>query len=213
MNFNSFSQYGEDVLLVGLLNRDGMDFTKGGFYMDVGAHHPKRFSNTKIFYDHGWNGINIDPNEGTKELFDLSRPRDKNFQVAVCDKKGIKEFFLYDEPALNSLNNRNNEIIQTQYSPKGSKKIEVDTIENILSKNLTGNLPYNNFLDIDVEGAELATLKGNNWSKFKFLFILIEQKECTVNTIKESEIYNYLQNVGYKPVAFNGITTIYKQKH
>ena len=33
---------------------------KLGFYVDVGAHHPKRFSNTYFFYKQGWNGINID---------------------------------------------------------------------------------------------------------------------------------------------------------
>jgi len=28
-----------------------------GFYVDVGAHHPKRFSNTYFFYKKGWSGI------------------------------------------------------------------------------------------------------------------------------------------------------------
>lgn len=37
----SYSQHGEDVILVSLFN-----YKKDGFYVDVGAHHPYRFSNT-----------------------------------------------------------------------------------------------------------------------------------------------------------------------
>ncbi len=41
-----YSQEGEDILLRRIFG----DQTTG-FYVDVGAHHPKRFSNTCYFYD------------------------------------------------------------------------------------------------------------------------------------------------------------------
>ena len=41
----SYSQEGEDMILKRLF--EGQKF---GFYVDVGAHHPKRFSNTYYFY-------------------------------------------------------------------------------------------------------------------------------------------------------------------
>ena len=40
-----------------------------GFYIDVGAHDPVRFSNTFYFYRNGWSGINIDPLPGCMKKF------------------------------------------------------------------------------------------------------------------------------------------------
>ena len=49
----SYSQEGEDIILRNLFGN-----RKDGFYVDVGAHHPMRFSNTYFFYKLGWNGCN-----------------------------------------------------------------------------------------------------------------------------------------------------------
>ena len=40
----SYSQEGEDILLYRIFEE-----CKSGFYVDIGAHHPKRFSNTYFF--------------------------------------------------------------------------------------------------------------------------------------------------------------------
>ena len=50
----SYSQEGEDVMLLSIFPEK-----RDGFYVDVGAHRPKSFSNTQLFYRRGWRGINI----------------------------------------------------------------------------------------------------------------------------------------------------------
>lgn len=50
----SWSQEGEDQVLRRIFEKQAF-----GFYVDVGAHHPKRFLNTYVFYKSGWRGINI----------------------------------------------------------------------------------------------------------------------------------------------------------
>ncbi len=47
----SYSQEGEDMILKRIFEN------KIGFYIDVGAHHPKRFSNTHLLYKKGCPGI------------------------------------------------------------------------------------------------------------------------------------------------------------
>jgi hypothetical protein len=42
----SYSQEGEDLILRRIFNGQG-----AGFFVDVGAHHPKRYSNTYYFYN------------------------------------------------------------------------------------------------------------------------------------------------------------------
>ena len=74
----SYSQEGEDLLL-----RRIFEHQKIGFYVDVGAHHPFRFSNTYLLYKRGWRGINIDAMPGSMRLFRKFRPRDTNIECGV----------------------------------------------------------------------------------------------------------------------------------
>ena len=56
-----------------------------GFYIDVGCHDPEFESVTKVFYDNGWWGINVDPSLSASKLFIESRPRDINIHGFACD--------------------------------------------------------------------------------------------------------------------------------
>ena len=58
-----YSQEGEDMILRRIFEE------KNGFYVDVGAHHPRRFSNTYYFYKQGWTGISIEPNPQAAKAF------------------------------------------------------------------------------------------------------------------------------------------------
>ncbi|ETD27688.1 hypothetical protein [Helicobacter canis] len=75
----SYSIEGEDRIVRALLWQKH----DKGFYVDVGAHHPFRFSNTYLFYTQGWSGINIDATPGSMKAFNKYRPRDINLEVGV----------------------------------------------------------------------------------------------------------------------------------
>src|ERR1043166_3890830 len=89
----SFSSAGEDMVLRHLIGSDKMD----GFYVDVGAYHPIRGSNTYFFYLHGWSGINIDANPGSKRVFDQQRPRDINLGIGVSRNAGTMPYYVISE--------------------------------------------------------------------------------------------------------------------
>ncbi len=74
----SYSQSGEDVVVDSILNRQ-----KKGFYVDIGAFHPKVFSNTYLFYKRGWRGVCVEPNPEAKWKFEMVRPRDTFVNVGV----------------------------------------------------------------------------------------------------------------------------------
>lgn len=59
-----YSQEGEDVILARMFEHQSP-----GFYVDIGAHHPRRFSNTRLLAEKGWTGINVDPLPGVMKLF------------------------------------------------------------------------------------------------------------------------------------------------
>lgn len=91
----SYSQEGEDLILAALFD---LEFSQmGGFYVDVGAHHPKRFSNTFLFYLNGWSGINIDAAPGSMLAFQRERPRDVNIEAAVGEAETALTFYEFNE--------------------------------------------------------------------------------------------------------------------
>ena len=85
----SYSQEGEDMILRRLFERKDK-----GVYIDVGAHHPKKFSNTYYFYKKGWSGINLDAMPGSMLRFDKVRPRDLNIETAISDTKETLKYFI-----------------------------------------------------------------------------------------------------------------------
>ena len=81
-SLKSYSQEGEDMIL-----KRFFEGKQRGFYVDVGSHHPKRFSNTYFFYKTGWRGINIDPMPGSMKLFDKIRTRDINLECGIFESE------------------------------------------------------------------------------------------------------------------------------
>ena len=85
---DTHSVHGEDIILSACVKQ------KEGFYVDIGAHHPSRKSNTKIFYDRGWSGINVEANPAAIPAFERDRPRDINLNCAVTNYDGEITFYL-----------------------------------------------------------------------------------------------------------------------
>ena len=97
----SFSQFGEDTLILEYLS--GKKFVKrSNFFVDIGAYHPSRFSNTKLLSLLGWTGINVDPNPDSISLFEKARPKDINLNVGVSTKGGISNLYRFSEGAVNT---------------------------------------------------------------------------------------------------------------
>ena len=74
------------------------------------------------------------------------------------------------------------------------KVIQAFTLDEILNKSKYKNSKID-FLDIDVEGADLKVLEGLSFEKFKPELICVE---IHARKIIESEIYKFLVNKKYK---------------
>jgi FkbM family methyltransferase len=189
----SYSQEGEDMILRRLFEQQ-----KNGFYVDVGAHHPKRFSNTYFFYKQGWSGINIDAMPGSMKVFEKIRPRDINIEKPVSDKKQVLTYYVFNEPALNSFSKELSEERDGKgnYFVKFTKDIETSTLEEILDNHLPQNQQID-FLSIDVEGLDFMVLKSNNFDKYKPKVILIEILQSSLSDIENNEITQFLKGYHY----------------
>lgn len=199
----SYSQEGEDLILYRIFERKQV-----GFYVDVGAHHPFRFSNTYLFYKKGWRGINIEPNPEAIKLFKKYRPRDINLNLAV-GQDGELVYYMFNEPALNTFS----QDIAKEYEKNGAKiinkkKVKMFTLSYIFSKYLPKNQEID-FLNVDCEGMDFDVLKSNDWDKYRPRAILVEIFNNSMSQVINHEITAYLDNLGYDIFAKTFNTCIF----
>jgi len=88
---------GEDIIL-----RRFLPDKYRGFYVDIGAHHPRRFSNLYLLYQNNRRGVNVDDMPGSMIEFRRWLPRDINLEIGVSDHEGTMTYHIFKEPALNT---------------------------------------------------------------------------------------------------------------
>lgn len=196
----SFSQEGEDLIIQKYFSGN-----ESGFYVDIGAHHPYRYSNTHLLYKKGWRGINIDPTPGTKKLFDKTRPKDINLEIGVSNKKNISTFFIFEDSAFNTFSDKRAKIVikSGQSKLKSKNRIETKPLKELLKVNMEED-QHIDLMNIDVEGFELEVLKSNDWRIYRPESIVIENVES-----ESDEIHGLLSNKGYKLIAKTTLSEIY----
>ncbi|MCX2494202.1 FkbM family methyltransferase [Pedobacter sp. PF22-3] len=204
----SYSQDGEDMILKAIYEQK-----KGykGFFVDVGAHHPVRYSNTNYFYKRGWKGINIEPTPSAIGAFNTFRKRDINLNIGIGPEKTQLKFYCFNEPALNSFSEEVSKRIDAESGKyKIIKELDIDVLP--LSDVLDQYLPANttiDFLSIDVEGLDYQVLLSNNWDKYKPGVILVEEN-VNVDELNHSPIYKFLKEKGYTFFAKTLRTCVYR---
>ncbi|MFD0793247.1 FkbM family methyltransferase [Mucilaginibacter litoreus] len=208
-SYVSYSQEGEDMVLRSFY--EGKKNYKG-FFVDVGAHHPYRFSNTLYFYKKGWRGINIEPTPGAIKAFNIFRRKDINLNIGISRLKDKLSFYCFNEPALNGFSKeisleRNN--AATKYKIIKEVSIETWPLKDVFDTYLPKNQQID-FLTIDVEGFDLAVLQSNSWEKYRPMYIAVEDR-MNLESLLESEVYSFLKKQGYQLVAKTLRTLFFKQ--
>lgn len=194
----SYSQEGEDRVLSSLLFKlHGGKHVNDGFYVDIGAHHPYRYSNTCLFYKRGWHGVNIDAMPGSMSLFKRQRPRDINLECGVGQKAETLKFFVFNEPALNTFDE---DLAKARCNNVWHIKTTVDVPVFPLSKILEENVSKGqsiDFFSVDVEGFDLDVLQSNDWRKHRPLVVLVETFGLSLEDLAADPLTKYLHSLGY----------------
>jgi FkbM family methyltransferase len=204
----SFSQSGEDMIL-----RIIFGSRTEGIFVDIGAHHPTLYSNTKFFAQRGWTGINIEPMPGTKAVFDAERPGDTNLELLISETEGEVEFYLFDPPLMNTMSKeqvKENEKFEW-CTYKGSVKVPSLPLGNVLDKYLPPGKKID-FMSIDVEGAEMTVLRSNDWLKYAPDVILVEMIDRRFEEVFDTEVHRFLTEKSYNCFGKNWNTLFYKKE-
>lgn len=207
----SFSQDGEDLVLESLFQAVP---PVAKFYIDVGAYHPKRLSNTYFFYRQGWQGINIDAMPGSMQIFEQERPRDINVEAAISSISQTLTYYMFKEQGLNTLNDnvaqkRINSVSNPHCQLIGKRQFETHTLTEILSEKLPTGQQIG-FLNVDVEGLDLDVLSSLDFSKYLPQCIVVEHKAIDPSKQEtESSIPSFLWDKGYCRVGMTHRSSIF----
>jgi FkbM family methyltransferase len=196
-----FSQGGEDAILMGVF--DYVLKLNNGFFVDVGAYHPHKGSNTFLLYRRGWNGINIEPNPVLFKEFETHRTRDINLQIGISKAAGLMDYYVIEgTPSMNSFSLENIERLGMKSQVTQTLRLPVLPLKEVFDKHLEGkNI---DFLNIDTEGYEMEVLESNDWEKYKPSVIAIEQNNIfSLQDVLTSRVNEYLSGQGYIAFAKN----------
>jgi FkbM family methyltransferase len=197
----SFSQYSEDTLVYTLVPK------RSGFYIDVGAYHPWRGSNTYKLYLRGWSGLTIEPNPDLAPLFRRLRPRDIHLTMGVAAEAQELEYFRFEKANLNSFDKDQAAAVGRRST--SSIKVACMPIQDIIDRH-GGGRPID-LLSVDCEGYDRTVLESLDWSKNRPCVVVIEDFEQFQlnNEMKQSCIRSFLSARDYAVVSQGAFSFIY----
>ncbi|MGD9827247.1 MAG: FkbM family methyltransferase [Hyphomicrobiaceae bacterium] len=131
-----------------------------GTFLDIGAFHPKTFSNTRALYEQGFKGVFIEPSPALLPAFEAEYGSDEAIQilpVCVGNKVGTVDFFDSGGDAISTTVQSETRRWEEQYNSQ-FKRItrEMVTIEELLRRS---RYKVFDFINVDTEGNVLEIVE------------------------------------------------------
>jgi FkbM family methyltransferase len=211
--FESYSSYGEDAMLNGVIKRLSWIMQKNLFdqntYIDIGSFHPVKESNTYFLYKNGWAGTLVDPNSYFNVLVHELRPHDILYNCAVDTVSGTREFYMFgDTDSSNTLSKEfaDRKISSQHTGVSWTAQVPTKTLDDIIAIHLEyfQRTPF--LLNIDIEGLDLDVIKTYSHD-VRIPFIMIE--DDSMKTFTDSPIRKIMSEKKYIPIATTFLTTLY----
>jgi len=203
----AYSQFGEDLFLDAYFRGQAK-----GVFVDVGAFHPRQFSNTQLLYERGWRGLNVDATPGSMRLFDALRPGDVNVEAAVSDTPERVVLHSWGLHAENTIAADQVRAAEQALGP-APERIEVAarTLTEILDASPLRDAEID-LLTVDAEGADLAVLRSLDWSRYRPRIVIGEAFRRDLESLVASKTYVFLRERGYRLVAWHPPSVIFERE-
>jgi FkbM family methyltransferase len=202
MHLVSSAQNQEDIMLWRALRN-----VTEGFYIDVGAADPYTYSVTRVFYDRGWRGINLEPSETYFPALRLARPGDINLAIAAGRTAGQQIFHDVGDSGLSTFDSE----IAAKHQSDGMA-VTTRTVETLplaeICRRYRPEGPIH-FLKIDVEGGEGDVLAGADFDAFRPWIVVVEATLPGSQVESHGKWEELLLRHGYSFVWFDGLNRYY----
>ena len=177
--------------------------------MDVGAGDPVNHSVTKWFYDQGWSGINIEPNEEDYSALVVARPKDINLNLAVGPESGLVTFYLNETKGWSTLDKATAKNAEELDKPSRELKVQSMPLREVLGRHAHGEI---HFLKIDVEGYEEQVISSGDFLAYRPWIVVLEFADLKGHYSDPAKAFHQLVGAGYCLGAFDGLNLYYYPK-
>ena len=154
---------------------------KNGFYIDVGANDPTHDSVTRVFYENGWCGINIEPLLHHHADLVRNRSRDINLRCVISQLEATGHEGTFH-------------------------CVPMRTLRDICAEHSHGDI---HFLKIDVEGFEQSVLEGSDFAKYRPWIVVVEATLPNSTTEVHEQWEHLLLNTSYSFAYADGVNRFY----
>lgn len=203
----SYAQCGEDLIAAFALEQLGIGDVR---YLDIGANHPRRFSNTFLFYRRGHSGALVEPDPALSSRLRRERPRDVCLPVAAAGEDGQSTLHVMGSDTLNTTSDNQLGGYESEgMIARGSITVPALTPATLIERGLGGVTP--DFVSLDSEGADTEVLEAWDFSGSRSPVFCIETLTFTGEGRGEkiAPISGLMAAAGYFALADTWINTIY----
>jgi hypothetical protein len=189
----SYSLFGEDLVVRSYFSENFDNST--GRFIDVGAFHPFKLSNTMLLSQLGWRGINVDCDPVKISRFEKLRPRDQNICAAVAEVPRDMVYLEYPKGFTNRIADpgEKNLLSGCGEEPLKATPIRVTTLTDVIERSAFRGQHFH-YLNVDCEGQDLSVLKGVDFSRYSPELITVE----AWTKAAQAELAAFLECFGYQ---------------
>lgn len=163
----SFSFFAEDGLLSHLCP------LPNGFYVDVGAYHPRMHSNTYKLYLKGWRGLTIEPNPDAAAAFRSARPRDRHLTIGIAEHRAVLTYHRFRDATQNTFDDDRADIVASEKT--GDVSIACMPLNDVFEEHCQGR--HVDLLNVDCEGRDLEVIRSLDWRRHRPTAVIVEDFE------------------------------------
>ena len=190
-----------------------------GYFIEIGANNGKEQSNTFFFEkEKNWRGVLIEPIVHKYLECKKNRSEKNKFYCCACVSEDFKQDYvelLYSNLMTTPINLENDIEDSLKHAEKSnSLRNPEDKIEVVKflakAKTMTSILedaesPFLiDLLSLDVEGSEIEVLKGINFSKYNFKYIILESRNIkSISRFLKSKNYDLIEKLSHHDYLFS----------
>ena len=200
--FVSYSINYEDVVL-----RRLFPGRTDGFFVDVGAQHPREDNDFYGLSQLGWSGINVEPNPAYAALLRQERPRDLTVDKPMGDVSGqVLTFYEVENTGLSTFDSEQAHGYEAAGHTVRMHEVSTVTLRDVLDE---ASPPSIDVLKVDVEGFEEQVLRGNDWDRWRPSVIVLEVTYPNTSRRRPTGIPEMLHALGYRHILFDNLNDFY----
>lgn len=186
-----YGQFGEDRKLAEIFHGK-----RDGTCVDVGAHNGVDSSNSYHFEQVGWHCVLVEANPHNWPTLRSIRKRSQVFECAAAEESGTLTLCVPAEDAYSTVSTqrRDQNRLLTVGGPISAVAVPARSLDSILAEAGIANA---DFVSVDVEGYEMAVLRGFSIDRWKPRVLVVEDNG-------DPAVFRWMRDRGYEAFDYTG---------